>query len=152
MNTAIPIPKKVTAAWLRGIGACEEAVSSFAGLFPDGASPTAKTLANSSYFDVDWLAGKLLTAPAHKAYREAGDAAHKAFMEAIAPAHKAHVESLATAYTAHNAQEAIATANRAYVDARNTEYKAYEEAIAAALIKIAFGKPIGGKRRKAGAK
>ena len=61
MNTKIPIPKKITAQWLRDLGACDDVVSEFAKLFPRGAKPCLKTLTASPEFDLDYLATLLLT-------------------------------------------------------------------------------------------
>src|SRR5574341_269324 len=87
-------------------------------------------IAVADQFDFDWLANRLLTAAARKAYNEAIAAARKAYSEAKAPAWKAYSEAIAPARKAYD--EAKAAARKAYDEAKAPAWKAYSEAIAPA--------------------
>jgi len=123
----------VTLAWLEKLGACNDHIELFAKTFGDSTAvtPEAITRAAAVGLDLDWIAERIITATALKAYKEAKAPAWKAYEEATAPALKAYEEGAATAFKAY--EEGAATAFKAYVEAEATAWKAYKEATATAL-------------------
>lgn len=71
----IPIPKLITAEWLRSQDACDTVCDEFACLFPAGAPVTIDTACASDEFDIDWLASKMLTTAGHALYKQRLDTA-----------------------------------------------------------------------------
>jgi len=82
------IPDRITAEWLRKHGACEEQVAAVEREWPNGARPLLATALKAARlgFHIDWLAPRLLSAPALAAYREAIAPALAAYDDAIAQA------------------------------------------------------------------
>ena len=64
---------KITREWLEGHDACRSQVDIFAAEWPDGVEITEESLnrAVALSLNLDWLAERVLTAPAWAAYRAA---------------------------------------------------------------------------------
>lgn len=89
---------KITREWLESKNACAEVVGPFLARWPDGAELTRALLSEPEVAPhVEWLAGRLLKAPAWRAYDEAADQAWLAYEEAKAPAWRAYEEAKADA-------------------------------------------------------
>ena len=73
-----------------------------------------RAVAVADQFNFDWLAEKLLSAPADKAYDDARAAARKAYDDATVPARKAYDDATAAAWKAYADARAAAFA-RAYL-------------------------------------
>ena len=75
------VPDRITAAWLREQGACEEQVAIVAREWPDGARPLLATArkARRLGLDVGWLAARLLRDSELAAYRAVCAQARAAF-------------------------------------------------------------------------
>src|SRR3990167_5315207 len=74
-----------------------------------------RAVAVADQFNFDWLAEKLLSAPARRAYADAAVPARRAYAEAMAPARKAYADARASARKAYD--DATAAAWKAYADA-----------------------------------
>ena len=74
-----------------------------------------RAVAVADQFNFDWLAEKLLSAPARRPYADAAVPARRAYAEAMAPAYKAYDDAMAAAYKAYD--DAMAAAWKAYADA-----------------------------------
>ena len=124
----------ITHDWLSKHQACKEQYAIFATEWPEGAPLTPANIHRAAELklDIDWLAKRILPAPAWRAYEEATAPALRAYKEATAPALRAYKEATATALRAY--KEATAPAWRAYEEATATAWRAYEEATATALI------------------
>lgn len=129
----------ITADLLRALDACEEQVTRFAAVWPDGLHrPTTdeeaaeiSRLAAAAQLNIDWAAERLLPLPARGAYYEATAPAEAAYYEAVATARAAFRAARAAAASAYD--EAIAAgalaALTAYDAALAPAWAAYDEAI-----------------------
>jgi hypothetical protein len=62
---------KITADYLRKMGACSSSVRIFERFFPKGAKPTLKNIRQCRILALDWFAENCLTTPAYHEYEEA---------------------------------------------------------------------------------
>ena len=127
--------KTITYQQLVDLEACDSQLALFKTVFGEQVVISPETLSEvlpkAAGFDIDWLAGRVLTNQARKAYEEARAQAWAVYNEATAPAWKAYREARAQAWAVY--QEARAQALKVYEEARAQARKAYEEAIAPAL-------------------
>ncbi len=76
--------REITCEWLEEHEACEDHVEKFAATFGDRAELTRANAVRAvrAGLDIDWLATRLLDAPARRAYEEATTLAWRAYEEA----------------------------------------------------------------------
>ena len=142
---AVELPAKITAKWLKSLGACKVAVKIFRKRWPKGApvSPATVRRAAKLKLNIRWLAQEIVTPSTMKVYREATAPAWKVCQETVAPAWKAYQETVAQAqavYREATAQavyrETTAQARKVYRAVVAQAWAVYWEATAQALIKI----------------
>ena len=89
MVTAVAArPMEITAEWLEAADACEEQVELFRATFGERAELTRSDALRAARagLDLEWLTGRILPAPARRAYKEAMATALRAYKEAMATA------------------------------------------------------------------
>ncbi len=125
--------REITVEWLEEHEACEDHAEKFVATFGDRAELTRANVVRAvrAGLDIDWLAPRLLDAPALRAYEEVRVTAWRAYKKATAPAWRAYKEAMAPALRAY--EQVAAPARRAYKEATAPALRAYEEAKAAAL-------------------
>ena len=63
---------RVTSDWLRSMRACDSAIAQFTADYPDGVDLTPEAITSAAgKYDMDWLAERVLTAPAWAEYERA---------------------------------------------------------------------------------
>lgn len=115
----VDLPDRISADWLRGLGACSEAVAIFRKRWPKGAPVKPETVirAVNLGLDMNWLALRILTDITFRQYREAEKPALRAYYDAM---------FTATAFSSW----------KAYREAKAPASKAYREATVKALANI----------------
>jgi phage tail protein X len=110
MNAITITPTHITLEFLEKAKACTDQVEIFKKTFPEGAEITLENLmvAAEHHLDLNWLANKILDAPAWKVYEKTRAPAWKVYEETRAPAWKVYEETLATAWKVY--EKTLATA------------------------------------------
>ena len=81
------MPKTITLAQLRKLGACKDQVALFKVTFGSSVEVTVEAaVEHADKFDFDWAAGKLLSAPARAEYEKVCAAALAEYEKVCAPA------------------------------------------------------------------
>ena len=70
------LPKRITASWLHGLGACVEAVEEFSVVFPTGATPSAASIrkALKAELNITWLIENVMPLKARLEWRSEREA------------------------------------------------------------------------------
>ena len=78
------IPKKITVAFLRKLGACQSSVELFAKVFPNGATITQGNIKKAWAADLSimWLAKRILSAAERAKFNEDMDPAYAEYIKA----------------------------------------------------------------------
>ncbi len=123
----------IDAAWLRAHGACERATQKVTDEWPAGAAVTRANLLRAAALglDLDWLARRVLAAPASAEYERAMAPAWAEYERAMAPAREEYER--ATASAGEEYERAMAPAREEYERVTAPAREEYERATASAL-------------------
>ena len=129
--------RKISAALLRRLGACERGVAEFeAASGGKSVEVTRDWCIAHPNLNYSWAARHLLSRPARDAYYEATKPAHAAYSAAIRPPWDAYYEATKAARRAHD--EAAKAVQDAYDEAAKAAWRAYYEAAKAAELALAL--------------